>query len=217
MSQQHKLHTVETRVILGLILISLLNIVIFRSLSAHDPLFLLLNDSAIFLYAICIFSMIGLTILKKPKELKYAFYILLSLMAANIVFNLLDLIANKRISDNGSIILADAFIIWVSSVGVFAFWHWIIDRGGPIERALESKGTRADLLFPQYQSQIPGWEHWQPQFWDYFVFSFFTSTGFSPADTLPLTLRAKILMMMEAAISLVIIGMVASRAISLIQ
>ena len=42
------------------------------------------------------------------------------------------------------------------------------------------------------------------------------SIGFSPADTLPLTKRVKFLMMIEAFISLIIIGMVASRAISLL-
>ena len=111
----------------------------------------------------------------------------------------------------------DASLILFSSLGVFAFWYWLIDRGGPIMREIESDDYRYDLLFPQYQSKIPGWEKWKPNFWDYYVFSFFTSTGFSPADTLPLSISAKVLMMLEASISLIIIGMVISRALSLIQ
>lgn len=147
---------------------------------------------------------------------RISFYLLLTLMLLNIVANLYLLIINPKISDNGVAILTDASLIWIVSLVVFSLWYWIIDRRGPIARELESEDTRYDLLFPQYQAKIPGWEHWQPKFLDYLFFSFFTSTGFSPADTLPLTKRVKLLMMTEATISLIIIGMVISRAISLI-
>lgn len=214
----HKLTEIQIRLIFGLIVIVLINIIIYNSLSAGEPSGInLLNRLGTYVYVLCILFMCIFSFFKKQKLLEYTFYLLLGLLAANIVFNLIDLIINKRISDNGPAILVDAFLIWISSLGVFGFWYWIIDRGGPISRELENKNTRYDLLFPQYQGSIPGWEHWKPNFWDYFVFSFFTSTGFSPADTLPLTLRTKLLMVVEASISLIIIGMVASRAISLIQ
>ena len=212
-----RVREVEIRLILGISIITLLNVVIYKSLSTTEPaMVIFLNGIGLHIYALCIFLMVVFTFLRKEKFLGYTFYTLLSLLAINIVVNLFDLIANKRISDNGQAILLDAFLIWISSLVVFGFWYWILDRGGPIARA-EERGTRPDLLFPQHQTKIPGWENFKPDFWDYFVFSFFTSTGFSPADTLPLTQRAKILMVIEASISLVIIGMVVSRAISLIQ
>lgn len=209
---------VELRLILGLALIALLNIIIYKNLSIGEPKFLAFtNGTGIFVYSACVFFMIVFSIFKLRRLLDYTFYILLAVMTANIVVNLVNLIVNHAIADNGLAILSDAGLIWLSSLGVFAFWYWIVDHGGPIERSLESHNKRIDLLFPQYQSKIPGWENWKPNFWDYFVFSFFTSTGFSPADTLPLSQRVKVLMMCEATISLIIIGMVASRAISLIQ
>ncbi len=156
-------------------------------------------------------------ILKKGKFLRWIFMGLLAFMTYHIFVNLVELILNKQISQNGEAILLDALIIWVSSLLVFSLWYWIIDRNGPVARELAKDETRYDLLFPQYQSKISGWENFKPKFLDYVFFSFFTSTGFSPADTLPLTKRVKTLMMVEATISLIIIGMVASRAISLIQ
>jgi hypothetical protein len=46
--------------------------------------------------------------------------------------------------------------------------------------------------------------------------SFTTATAFSPTDTLPLTSRAKLLMMVESTISLVNLAAVAARAINIL-
>jgi len=46
---------------------------------------------------------------------------------------------------------------------------------------------------------------------------FNTSTAFSPTDTLPLTARAKMLMMAQSCISLVTIVIVAARAINVLS
>ncbi len=209
---------VELRLILGLLLIALLNVIIYRSLAIGQPHFLIIfNNVGILIYGICLTLMLLFTLIQHRKFLSYTFHLILGVMVINIVFNLINLIVNHRIADNGTVIVADASLIWLSSLGVFSFWYWIVDRGGPIERSLETHNIRRDLLFPQYQTTVPGWENWKPNFWDYFVFSFFTSTGFSPADTLPLSQRVKLLMMIEATVSLVIIGMVISRALSLIQ
>ena len=54
-----------------------------------------------------------------------------------------------------------------------------------------------------------------PGFIDYLFLAFTNPTAFSPADTLPLTTRAKLPMMAEAAISLCTIAIVASRAVGI--
>lgn len=217
-SHLKKVAEVELRLIFGLIIIALINVIIFNNLSKGEPqIFTVLNDIGIYVYGICILAIIISALLHLRKLIRAVFLFLLSLLTVNIIFNLFDLIINQRIADNGQIIVLDASMILFSSLGVFAFWYWLIDRDGPLIRELDDKNVKYDLLFPQYQSTIPGWSNWKPEFWDYYVFSFFTSTGFSPADTLPLSLKVKILMMIEASISLIIIGMVISRAISLIQ
>lgn len=208
----------EVRLVLGLIIISFLNVTIFNSLSGgQSSIFTILNRYEIYIYVLSIIGIILATLFRARSAIRNLFIILMSLLTANIVLNLLDLVVNRRISDNGAAIVADASLILFTSIGVFAIWYWFIDRGGPLSREIDDEDYKYDLLFPQYQTVIRGWEKWKPNFWDYYVFSFFTCTGFSPADTLPLSLKVKLLMMIEASISLIIIGMVISRALSLIQ
>ena len=52
---------------------------------------------------------------------------------------------------------------------------------------------------------------------DYVFVAFNTSTAFSPTDTLVLSHKAKVLCMIQAGISLVIIAMLAARVVNTIQ
>jgi hypothetical protein len=54
-------------------------------------------------------------------------------------------------------------------------------------------------------------------FLDYVFLSFTTSTAFSPTDTLPVTTRARMYMMLEAAISLATIAIAAARAVNILS
>lgn len=212
--------SVELKIFLVIFTIAILNNILLANLSnKSETVYAFFTGIPLSLAVYLLFVILATfgIILRKSKFLKWTFMGLLAFMTYHIVINLFELITDQQISQNGGAILIDALLIWLSSLLTFSLWHWIIDRNGPIARELARNETRYDLLFPQYQSAIPGWEKWTPKFLDYVFFSFFTSTGFSPADTLPLTKRAKLLMMIEASISLVIIGMVASRAISLIQ
>ncbi len=211
---------VEFQVTFAILAVAILNVIIFSDLSKSPNAQTTLFDAFLttgIIYGSSIVFMLFLIWRKKGHLLKYVFSLMLFIITARVFTNLYSLIFDKRISDDGAAILSDAFLIWIVSLLVFSLWYWMIDRGGPVARKTQKQETRYDLLFPQYQSTIQGWDHWTPKFLDYIFFSFFTSTGFSPADTLPLTKRVKLLMMMEASISLIIIGMVASRAISLLQ
>ena len=57
---------------------------------------------------------------------------------------------------------------------------------------------------------------WLPGFIDYVFLAFTNATAFSPTDTMPLTQRAKLLMMAEAMISLLTIALVAARAVNIL-
>jgi hypothetical protein len=117
----------------------------------------------------------------------------------------------------GRTLLLDAMNIWLTNVVVFALWFWALDRGGPAARGL-TKHPHVDFLFTQQQAtaQQQQWEHWSPGFIDYLFLAFTNATAFSPADTFPLTHRAKLLMMAEAGISLATIAIVASRAVGIL-
>ena len=57
---------------------------------------------------------------------------------------------------------------------------------------------------------------WAPQFLDYVYLSFTNSVAFSPTDALPLKRYPKMLMLAEAAMSLLLLVMVAARAVNVL-
>ena len=58
---------------------------------------------------------------------------------------------------------------------------------------------------------------WQPELIDYLHVSFTDSIAFSPTDAMPLSRRAKLLMLSESAISAVTIIRVAARAVNIFK
>jgi uncharacterized membrane protein len=60
-------------------------------------------------------------------------------------------------------------------------------------------------------------EPWSPGFVDYLFLSYTNATAFSPTDTMPLTPRAKWLMMVQSAVSLLTIALVAARAVNILS
>ena len=108
-------------------------------------------------------------------------------------------------------LLRAAALLWTFNILVFALWYWEVDGGGPWKRHLS--GHRAtDFLFPQ---QAAG-EHWVPHFLDYLFLAFTGATALSPAETYPLTRLAKVLMMLEAVLSLTVAGILTARAVNLL-
>jgi hypothetical protein len=59
-------------------------------------------------------------------------------------------------------------------------------------------------------------DNWSPRFIDYLFIAFNTSTAFSPSDTPVLSRWAKVLTMLQSAISLIIVALLASRAIGIL-
>ena len=123
------------------------------------------------------------------------------------------LLAGK--SENGTTLLLDAVNIWVTNVIVFALWFWGIDRGGPELLGISTKSL-PEFLFPQMTIDRGEERPFLPGFVDYLFLSFTNATAFSPTDTLPLSPRAKLLMMAEALISLLTIALVAARAVNIL-
>ena len=120
---------------------------------------------------------------------------------------------------SGRTLLLDALNIWVTNVIIFALWYWALDRGGPASKGSPRPDIRNDFLFTQQQPAGESCLHpgWSPGFIDYLFLAFTNATAFSPADTFPLTVRAKLLMMAESAISFATIALVASRAVGILN
>jgi hypothetical protein len=116
-------------------------------------------------------------------------------------------------NNNAPLLLRSAALLWFSNVLVFALWYWEIDGGGPLKRHLMGHKA-ADFMFPQ---QTDGnTSNWMPHFFDYLFVAFTGATALSPADTYPLTRVAKGLMMVEAIFSMIVIVLLAARAVNIL-
>jgi hypothetical protein len=121
----------------------------------------------------------------------------------------------------GNELLRSAGALWSANFLIFASWYWRLDGGGPHQRALTLGHSDGAFLFPQMTMHpdakaAAGEEEWEPNFVDYLFLAFNTSTAFSPTDVPVLSRWAKALMMVQAIISLVVIAMLAGRAVNII-
>jgi uncharacterized membrane protein len=116
----------------------------------------------------------------------------------------------------GPTLLLDAAAIWLTNIIAFALWYWSLDRQSPAYQSLGEQGP-PDFLFSAMLRDARSGDDWRPGFIDYLYLAFTNATALSPADTLPLTGRAKLLMMLQACISLLTIVVVAARAVNILQ
>jgi hypothetical protein len=111
-------------------------------------------------------------------------------------------------------LLGDVFCMVVTNILIFSIWYWIIDPPG-IDETLRDDAPW-DFLFPQRGADLPHYESWAPRYTDYLYLAFTTSFTFGPTDTMPLTRRAKMLMLLQSAISIITLTAIASSAVSLL-
>jgi hypothetical protein len=119
------------------------------------------------------------------------------------------------------VLLRSAAALWSTNILIFASWYWRLDGGGPHARARLPGHTDGAFLFPQMTmdpaAKLAAGEHeWEPNFVDYLFLAFNTSTALSPTDAPVLSRWAKVLMMIQAMISLTVIVLLAARAVNIL-
>ncbi len=134
-------------------------------------------------------------------------FIIVCAMTIVSIFKLVaDMLASKH--GYGSITLLETAVeIWIINILSFALLYWQTDSARPDIRG-------ADFRFADRHDKesVPGWE---PHFVDYLFLAFAASTSFAPPEySRPSSPRAKLLLMLQATISLVTLFLIASRAIS---
>ena len=70
----------------------------------------------------------------------------------------------------------------------------------------------AEMVSPEFAPA-----DWSPEYVDYSWLAFTNATAFSPTDTMPVTHWAKMLMFLQASISLVVAVMVIARAVNILN
>lgn len=166
------------------------------------------------------------------RETRWSKYLALGQALLLVVFNeiaLVQLVIQlvTAQSQDGPTLLIAAVQVWVTNVIAFALVYWELDRGGPVTRRHKARDELplADFRFPQDEDHDAVEEvaarssvriDWVPSFFDYAYFSASNSMAFSPTDTMPLSIRAKALMVTESFGAFVLLALVIARAVSLL-
>jgi uncharacterized membrane protein len=114
----------------------------------------------------------------------------------------------------GHALILAGVVLWVTNVLIFAIWYWELDAGGPGQRCHHDP-CPPDFLFPQMTEPALA-AGWKTRFIDYLYVSYTNATAFSPTDAMPLTPMAKLLMLLQSAVSLTTVVLVVSRAVNIL-
>jgi len=167
---------------------------------------------------------------KQNRHLRRLSIALVLLIAAS---NLVALVLLIRSLVNGQAtaggqLLGAAGQVWLTNVLVFALAYWELDRGGPVTRVRVPRPglPGADFRFPQDEdhdaiSEVARGSSaksgWAPGFIDYLYVSVTNSSAFSPTDTMPLSVRAKLLMAVQSVSALTLSVLVISFGVGLLK
>ena len=143
-------------------------------------------------------------------------YTLLGIITCWMLLSLaLLIIGMARHTESPKMLLLSAGLLWISNILVFASWYWRLDAGGPNSRDRRERHEDGAFLFPQ-MTMDGEHETWSPGFVDYLFLAFNTSTAFSPTDVPVLSHWAKLMMMVQASISLATLALLAARAVNIL-
>jgi uncharacterized membrane protein len=117
---------------------------------------------------------------------------------------------------NASTLLRAGALVWIDVNLTFALLYWELDGRGAAERLHEWREF-PDLAFPEHLNPQVAPPGWRPIFVDYFYLGFTNATAFSPTDVMPLARWAKLMMVVQAMMSIVILALVIANAVNLLQ
>lgn len=114
---------------------------------------------------------------------------------------------------HGTALLGTALAIFITNVIVFALWYWEIDSPA----LTDHQWTKADKDFHFTQQSMPH-EHpdWQPEFFDYLYISIINSVNGATLSANPVTKHAKLMLSVQAMISLFTLALVIARSVGII-
>jgi hypothetical protein len=126
---------------------------------------------------------------------------------------IIDLIKGAKVTESADQLLASGTVVWLGNCLIFGLLYWQLDSGGPLAR-YRTEREFPDFAFTQQMSPELAPPDWRPQYVDYLILGFTTSTAFSPTDVLPMVAWAKLTMALQSMISLLVFGLVVARAVN---
>jgi uncharacterized membrane protein len=124
-------------------------------------------------------------------------------------------LGEAKFTNDANVLLAAGAAVWLTNVIAFGLRYWDLDRGGAA-RARRA-GGRPAFVFPEMANAQYVGPDWSPKFLDYLHLSFMTSMTFSPTDVSAIRPWARLMMMAQATISLLVAILVVARAINILK
>lgn len=114
----------------------------------------------------------------------------------------------------GKHLVTAAFAIFITNIIAFSLLYWEFDSPGLT--GVKKHDAKPKFDFPQMESQLPENKSWEPTYFDYLYVSSTNASAFSPTDAMPLTHTVKVLMSIQALISLLTVVLVTARAVNIL-
>lgn len=212
----NKTHDPIWQLQIGVIAIMILQYFTNSSFLPYDK-FIIIAFEAIVLFALAIVTSDGYHRVSKSR--RALAMTLITIVAAINIFSLIFLVQALLFGDmsriNGYDLLLNGMAIYVTNIFMFALLYWEMDGGGPDRRVANER--ERDFIFPQMIHKGIAKVNWLPGFMDYLYLSTTNVTNFASADTVPISHRAKLLMMIQALVSVIAVVLVAARTIGVLQ
>ena len=125
-------------------------------------------------------------------------------------------IGQAKFTNDANVLLASGAAVWLTNVIAFGLWYWNLDRDGAAARA-RGTGAQPAFIFPEMTNPQYTGADWYPKFIDYLHLSFTTAMAFSPTDVSAIRPWAKLMMMAEDVISLLVALLVVARAVNILK
>lgn len=200
----------------GVVAIMVLQYFTNSSFLPYDK-YIIIAFEAIVLFALAIVTSDGYHRVSAARRLLAM--ILITIVAAINIFSLIFLVQALLFGDtsqmDGHDLLLNGMTIYITNIFMFALLYWEMDGGGPDSRVADVR--QRDFLFPQMIHEAIAKAGWLPGFTDYLYLSTTNVTNFASADTIPISHRAKLLMMIQALVSVIAVVLVAARTIGVLQ
>jgi uncharacterized membrane protein len=141
--------------------------------------------------------------------------VLVLLSASEAIALVLELVDGAPQFKQASTLLATGGLVWIEVTLTFALLYWELDCGGAARR-LHHGRQYPEFAFPEDlgpELAVPGW---RPSIVDYLYLALTNATAFSPTDVMPMRRWSKMLMAVQAMISLVLLTLVIANAVNIL-
>jgi hypothetical protein len=199
----------------GVLVIMVLQYFTNSSFLPYDK-YIIIAFEAIVLFALAIVTSDGYHRVSKTR--RSLAMVLITIVAVINIFSLIFLVQALLFGDmsniNGHDLLLNGMTIYITNIFMFALLYWEMDGGGPDRRVANER--QRDFIFPQMIHKGIAKVGWLPGFTDYLYLSTTNVTNLASADTVPISHRSKLLMMIQAIVSVIAVVLVAARTIGVL-